>query len=187
MKLITATTIGCIALLLVVSACTQEGSIPKAAAIKTDATITKNENTAAPTTVAAAAAATETKPKFPRITVYKSPTCGCCSGWVTYLKNEGLAVTAINTDDVDSVKAENGLTDQKLMSCHTALVDGYVIEGHVPVADIKKLLSEKPKDIIGLTAPGMPMYSPGMASLIPKDYDVLSFTESGETAVYSSY
>lgn len=186
MKLV-ITTAWCIALLLVMSACTQEDKKPKAAATKTDTASNNTEYVATSTTTALATVASEAKPKFPRITVYKSPTCGCCSGWVTYLKNEGLSVTAIDTDDVDTVKAENGLTDQKLMSCHTALVDGYVIEGHVPVADIKKLLSEKPKDIIGLTAPGMPMYSPGMASLIPKDYDVLSFTESGETAVYSSY
>ena len=123
----------------------------------------------------------------PAITVYKSPTCGCCTGWVTYLEDEGFAVTAIDHDDVDSIKAEHGLHDPALKSCHTALVDGYVVEGHVPVNDILRLLREKPKDVVGITAPGMPMMSPGMGSLTPKDYSVLSFTKSGETTVYSQY
>ncbi len=184
MTLSTLTTGCCIALLVSVSACSQDNNSPATKA-NTEQTATTADPIGSTSTEAVVAA--QSLPKFPRITVYKSPSCGCCSGWVDYLKDDGLAVTAIDTDDVDTVKAENGLTDKKLMSCHTALVDGYVIEGHVPVADIKKLLSERPKNIKGLTAPGMPMNSPGMASLIPKDYDVLSFTESGETAVYSSY
>ncbi|MFK7854222.1 MAG: DUF411 domain-containing protein [Granulosicoccus sp.] len=103
------------------------------------------------------------------------------------MEEEGFTVTAIDHDDVDSVKAKLGLTDPKLKSCHTALVDGYIVEGHVPASDIERLLKTKPTNIKGLTAPGMPMMSPGMASRIPKDYAVLSFTESGETAVYSQY
>ena len=121
------------------------------------------------------------------ITVYKSPTCGCCQGWVSYLEDEGFDVTAVDHDNVDGIKKELGLTDPGLMSCHTAVVDGYIIEGHVPASDVRRLLTEKPANIKGLTAPGMPVMSPGMASLEPKDYDVLSFTESGETDVYSSY
>lgn len=123
---------------------------------------------------------------LPLITVYKSPTCGCCKGWVTYLEDEGFSVTAVDHDDVDMIKAENGLADPSLKSCHTALVDGYVIEGHVPASDIERLLSERP-DVVGLTAPGMPMMSPGMNSLIPKDYDVLAFQKNGQTRVFSSY
>ncbi len=121
------------------------------------------------------------------ITVYKSPTCGCCKEWVTYLGEEGFKVTAIDHDDVDSIKTKYGLTSPELKSCHTAIVDNYIIEGHVPANDIERLLSERPTDIKGLSAPGMPMMSPGMASREPKDYAVLSFTESGETAVYSQY
>ncbi len=124
--------------------------------------------------------------KKPVVTVYKSATCGCCKKWVTYLKNNGFTVNAINHDNVDLIKAENDLTDPSLKSCHTALVDGYVIEGHVPVSDIERLLAEKP-DAVGLTAPGMPTMSPGMSSLIPKDYDVLLFEKDGNTRVYSSY
>lgn len=120
------------------------------------------------------------------ITVYKSATCGCCKKWVSYLEREGFEVNSINHDDVDLIKAQNGLTDPSLKSCHTAFVDGYVIEGHVPVSDIKRLLSEKPK-AVGLTAPGMPMMSPGMSSIEPKDYDVLLFQKDGSKQVYSSY
>lgn len=121
------------------------------------------------------------------ITVYKSPSCGCCKEWVTYLEEEGFAVKAIDHDDVDSIKLKYGLTDPNLKSCHTAIVDNYIIEGHVPANDIERLLSTRPSNIKGLSAPGMPMMSPGMASRTPKDYAVLSFTESGDTAVYSQY
>ena len=121
------------------------------------------------------------------ITVYKSPTCGCCSEWVTYLEEEGFSVTAIDHDDVDSIKVKLGLPDAGLKSCHTAVVEGYLVEGHVPASDIERLLSERPENIKGLSAPGMPLMSPGMASRTPKDYAVLSFTASGDTAVYSQY
>ena len=121
------------------------------------------------------------------ITVYKSPSCGCCKKWVTYLEEEGFKVTSIDHDDVDTIKTKYGLPDPKLKSCHTAIVDDYLVEGHVPANDIIRLLKERPKNIKGLSAPGMPMMSPGMASRTPKDYDVLSFTAFGETAVYSQY
>jgi hypothetical protein len=133
--------------------------------------------------------AEETKPatgELPPITVYKSPTCGCCEKWVSYLEHRGFSVTAINHDHVDEVKAEHGLTDPSLKSCHTALIDGYVIEGHVPASDIERLLAERP-NVVGLSAPGMPMMSPGMSSLIPKDYDVLAFLKNGSSWVFSSY
>ncbi len=87
------------------------------------------------------------------ITVYKSPTCGCCKGWVDYLRDEGFTVETIDTDVLTEIKAEHGLTDGRLMSCHTALINGYVVEGHVPVNDIRRLIEEKP-DIVGITAPG---------------------------------
>ena len=120
------------------------------------------------------------------MTVYKSPTCGCCSGWVDYMQAEGFAVESVNTDDVDSIKTKYGLTSPELKSCHTAIVDGYVIEGHVPANDVKRLLTERP-GIVGLTAPGMPMMSPGMSSRIPQDYDVLAVDDMGRTRVWSAY
>lgn len=123
---------------------------------------------------------------MPEMVVYKSPTCGCCKDWVAYVERAGFSVNAVNHDNVDAIKAEHGLVDASLKSCHTAIIDGYVIEGHVPVSDIERLLAERP-DVVGLTAPGMPMLSPGMGSETPKDYDVLAFDENGRSRVYSSY
>ena len=120
------------------------------------------------------------------ITVYKSPTCGCCQGWVEYLEDNGFKVETINTHDVYKIKQQNGLTDPRLASCHTALVEGYVVEGHVPADDIWKLLSERPP-VIGITAPGMPQMSPGMNSIEPKGYDVLTFDSDGRVTVFSRY
>lgn len=120
------------------------------------------------------------------ITVYKTPTCGCCAAWVDYMQDNGFKVTAHNLDNLSKVKTENGLTDTRLYSCHTAIVDGYVIEGHVPADDVWRLLQNKP-DVTGLTAPGMPQMSPGMASIIPKGYDVLSWDQQGKIKLFSRY
>lgn len=127
----------------------------------------------------------QTGPVGQPITVYKSPFCGCCAGWVDYLRERGFEVTVHERTDLSDIKASYGIRPE-LQSCHTAVVDGYAIEGHVPAADIRRLLRERP-DIRGLTAPGMPMMSPGMNSVEPKGYDVLSFDGDGATAVYSHY
>ena len=107
------------------------------------------------------------------ITVYKSPTCGCCTKWVDHLRASGFNVTAHDTADMASVKAKLGVPDG-MASCHTAVVSGYVIEGHVPAADIQRLLEEKPK-VAGLAVPGMPMGSPGMEGSRTDKYEVLTF------------
>ena len=120
------------------------------------------------------------------ITVYKTPTCGCCGGWVDYLRDNGFHVESHDMKTLTDIKAKLGLTDPRLMSCHTAVIDGYVVEGHVPVDDIRRLVRERP-DIVGITAPGMPQMSPGMYSEIPKDYDVLSFDADGDVEVFSRY
>lgn len=119
------------------------------------------------------------------ITVYKSPTCGCCTKWIDHLKASGFKVKAINTNNMYSVKEKVGV-QYGLGSCHTALVDGYVIEGHVPASDIKRLLKQRPP-VIGLTVPGMPMGSPGMEGLRKDSYSVLTFDKSGKTTVFSEY
>jgi hypothetical protein len=119
------------------------------------------------------------------ITVYKSPTCGCCVKWIDHLEAGGLAVEAIDVDNLDWVKKENGVPAQ-LVSCHTALIDGYVIEGHVPVEDVIRLLEERP-DVAGLAVPKMPIGSPGMEGPNPEPYDVLAFTEQGSTHTYASH
>ena len=119
------------------------------------------------------------------IVVYKSPTCGCCRDWVDHLRDEGFKVTTHNSNNMDQIKAEHGVKT-KLQSCHTALVEGYVVEGHVPAADIKRLLQEKPT-VAGLAAPGMPMGSPGMEGPYKDPYDVLAFEKSGATKVYARH
>ena len=86
--------------------------------------------------------------------VYKSPTCGCCTGWIEHMEAEGFEVTVHNMDNVNPIKQESGLPPA-LASCHTAFVGGYLLEGHVPAEDVQRLLSEKP-DIKGLAVPGMP-------------------------------
>lgn len=123
----------------------------------------------------------------PTVTVYKSASCGCCNQWVDHLAEAGFTVTAHNREDMNTIKQESGVV-AKLASCHTAFVNGYVIEGHVPASDIKRLLSEKPA-IHGLTAPGMPQHSPGMQAegLTPKGYAVLAFNKEGETSIYQQY
>ena len=122
----------------------------------------------------------------PTITVWKSASCGCCQRWVDYLQDDGFEVTTHNVDDVVSIKQKLGITNSELYSCHTAKVGGYLIEGHVPASDIRRLLDERPT-LIGLAAPGMPQMSPGMLSIEPKGYDVLQFNTKQETSVFSSY
>jgi hypothetical protein len=124
-------------------------------------------------------------PAAPAVTVYKSPTCGCCTGWADYLEENGFHVTVVDQRDLRDIKARYGIRPE-LQSCHTAIVDGYAIEGHVPVRDIRRLLAERPK-VSGLTAPGMPAQSPGMAGPEPRGYDVLSFDRDGRTELYSRY
>lgn len=96
------------------------------------------------------------------VTVYKSPTCGCCKKYVDYLRENGFVVKAVDQNDMDSIKKRYGVT--RVASCHTALVNGYVVEGHVPVSAINKLLKDKPA-IAGISVPGMPMNSPGMGEM----------------------
>ncbi len=129
---------------------------------------------------------TSAEPEEFSMTVWKSPTCSCCQAWIDYMIKNGFESTSFNLEDVTVQKKKLGLNDSKLYSCHTAKIGDYVVEGHVPVADIKRMLKEKP-DIEGLTAPGMPMDSPGMRGEIPKGYDVLAINKDGSTSVYSSY
>ncbi len=119
------------------------------------------------------------------ITVYKSPTCGCCSKWVRHLQDNGFEVDAINHNDMNSVKSTAGVPS-RLASCHTAMVGGYIIEGHVPAADIRHLLEEQPA-VAGLTVPGMPMGSPGMEGVRHDRYNVLTFTKDGDSKVFSQH
>jgi len=120
------------------------------------------------------------------IVVYRSPTCECCGRWLEHLKKNNFNVKEIVTDDVQAIKDKYGVSET-MASCHTAIVDGYVIEGHVPANDIMKLLKTKPK-IVGIAVPGMPSGTPGMEMGDRKDaYNVMSFDKENHYAVFSSY
>lgn len=118
------------------------------------------------------------------IVVYKSPTCGCCKDWITHLEENGFQVEVHDQNDVAAVKKELGVP-LRLQSCHTATVDGYLIEGHVPADLISKMRSEKPM-IKGLAVPGMPMGAPGMEGPRKDDYDIVAFDDQGKTSIYAS-
>ena len=121
----------------------------------------------------------------PAITVYKSPTCGCCALWVKHLEESGFVVSVTDTEALQAIKAEHGV-GAHLASCHTALIDGYVVEGHVPADDIRSMLESRP-DIVGLAVPGMIIGTPGMevAGQPARPYQVLAFDREGRTAVYA--
>lgn len=116
------------------------------------------------------------------MTVYKSPTCGCCEKYVGYLRENGFAVKAVNKSDMDAIKKRYGVSHAA--SCHTGLIGGYVVEGHVPVNAIRKLLKEKPA-IIGISAPGMPVNSPGMGEMKPGTLTIYAVPKNGEPYVFS--
>ena len=131
-----------------------------------------------------ASTASAQPPKGIPITVYKSPTCGCCAKWVEHLRANGFNPTVHEMPDVSPIKVELGVTD-RLRSCHTAKVEGYVIEGHVPAEAIQKMLRDKPA-IVGLAVPGMPMGSPGMEGASASRYDIIAFRKDGQTSVFES-
>ena len=125
--------------------------------------------------------------KGPAIQVYKDPSCGCCALWVDHLRKAGFVATVTDVADMTAIKDKRGVPRQA-RSCHTAVVDGYVVEGHVPVEDVQRLLKQRPA-VAGLGVPGMPIGSPGMevAGMKPQPYDVLAFDKSGRTTVFSSH
>lgn len=124
------------------------------------------------------------------VEVWKTPTCGCCSEWVEHLKDNGFTVKVNDVDNTDSFRAALGMP-QQYGSCHSAKVGGYAIEGHVPAADIQKLLSQKPADVAGLSVPAMPMGSPGMEHPdFPQkraEYDVLLISKRGDSSTFTHY
>lgn len=117
------------------------------------------------------------------IKVYKTPTCGCCKGWVQHLRDNGFKVETMDMPDLSMIKQKYGVK-QELQACHTAIVNGYVVEGHVPADVILKMLKERPA-VAGIAVPGMPSGSPGMEGGARVAYDVLSFDRAGHTKVYA--
>ena len=118
------------------------------------------------------------------VVVYKSPTCGCCSKWVDHMTAAGFKVIAHDTSNMQAVKTKLGVPDA-MASCHTSVVNGYVIEGHVPAADIQRLLRDKPK-VAGLAVPGMVTGSPGMEGSRSDPYNVMAFGD-GKTSVFARH
>jgi hypothetical protein len=121
----------------------------------------------------------------PKMTVYKTRTCGCCAKWVDHLKENGFEVTVQDVASTAEYRQKYGVPE-KLASCHTGVVNGYAVEGHVPAADIKQLLKTAPK-AKGLAAPGMPAGSPGMEGPRSDAYSVLLFDAKGEATVFKQY
>lgn len=120
------------------------------------------------------------------VTVFKDPNCGCCKEWIEHLREHSFKVIAKDTSDLSAPKRTGRVPDQ-LYSCHTAFVNGYVVEGHVPAADIQRLLKEKPK-VAGIGVAGMPLGSPGMEMGSRKDrYDVIAFNRDGTTRVFARH
>ena len=121
------------------------------------------------------------------MTVYKTPTCGCCGKWVDHLKANGFQVTVQEVEDTTPYSREQGVPDQ-LRSCHIGVIAGYAVEGHVPASDIQRLLKERPP-AKGLSVPGMPINSPGMEipGAPPGRYEVVLFGADGKSSVYQRY
>jgi len=135
-----------------------------------------------PSTQAGEQTSPSTTAERPEIVVFKSPYCGCCGGWAEHMEAEGYVVSTRDMADLEFVKKAAGVPDE-LQSCHTAIIDGYTIEGHVPASAIDQLLRERPA-VKGLAVPGMPIGSPGMEGPDPEAYNVMSFDEAGRSSVF---
>ena len=141
--------------------------------------------------LAAAAAAggalpARARPSLPQVEVFKNPDCGCCTGWVEHLKAAGFPVQVHETPDTAAVRKRHGIPDA-LGSCHTGVVAGYALEGHVPADDVKRLLVQKPA-AAGLSVPGMPVGAPGMEMGSRKDpFQVLLIDKAGRSTVFATY
>lgn len=120
-----------------------------------------------------------------RVEIYKTPTCGCCTLWAEHLEANGFATQVVDRQSLDAVKRRGGIPTGS-EACHTAFVDGYVIEGHVPAEDVKRLLQERP-DVVGLVVPGMPPGSPGMEGPVSRPYTVYSFDRDGDLSVFARH
>lgn len=121
-----------------------------------------------------------------KMTVYKTPYCGCCTKWTEIMQKNGIKVNVKMVDNVSRVNQKLGI-DSSLSSCHTAIIDNYVVIGHVDYSAVKKMLDEKP-DIVGITVPGMPIGSPGMEQGdVKQPYNVLSINTNGSTGIYEKH
>lgn len=121
-----------------------------------------------------------------KMTVYRTPSCGCCGLWIEHMKKHGFEITDIKTDNIEEIKQQHNLSSE-LASCHTATIGSYVFEGHIPADEIKRFLKQKP-NLKGLAVPGMPIGTPGMeAGDMKQPFEILAFDESGNIEVFQSY
>ncbi|MDJ1181666.1 DUF411 domain-containing protein [Roseofilum casamattae] len=123
-----------------------------------------------------------------KMTIYRTPTCGCCEGWMQHMEEQNFEVSdrILSNDEIDSIREQHNLP-KSLSSCHTAVINGYLVEGHVPAADVKQLIAQKP-DIAGIAVPGMPIGTPGMEIGDRKEsFEVLGFTSEGKISTFNSY
>ena len=135
--------------------------------------------------IAAAAALLSTAANAAQLTVHKSPYCGCCAKWIEHVRKHGFTVKVVETEEMMAVKKRLGVPGE-LASCHTTEADGYFVEGHVPAADIKRLLAQKPK-AAGIAVPGMPPGSPGMESDRAEPYATVIVRRDGTTSVFARH
>lgn len=131
----------------------------------------------------------ETEPSYSGITemtVYRSPSCGCCGDWIEHAKKHGFQIKDIKTEEMEALKQKYNIPTE-LVSCHTSIIDGYVMEGHIPADDIKRFITGKP-DMIGLAVPEMPIGTPGMETRdLKQPFQVLAFNNKGEVEVFKKY
>jgi hypothetical protein len=119
--------------------------------------------------------------------VFRTPTCGCCGSWMDHAEAHGFVLEDQQQEDLTPIKEQYGITPE-LASCHTAIADGYVFEGHIPAEEVKKFLAAPPADVVGLAVPGMPIGSPGMEmGDKTQPYEVLAVHRDGSTSVFASY
>jgi hypothetical protein len=120
------------------------------------------------------------------VVMHKNPGCGCCEIWADHLRAHGLTVASVPDDDILRFKADHDIP-RPLMSCHTAVVAGYFVEGHVPADDILRLLREKPAHVKGIAVPGMPLGSPGMEHPRPQDFNTIALLSDGSAYVFAEH
>jgi hypothetical protein len=172
--------------LVLESACLVTGPIEAGMAGKEQSMKRRHLVTAIAAGIAAAAIPAFAAKPLPQVEVFKSPSCGCCGAWVDHLKATGFPVKVNDVTDTTAARKRYGMPDW-FGSCHTAIVDGYVVEGHVPAAEIRRLLALKPA-AVGIAVPGMPPGSPGMEVGDRKDpYDVFLIDRRGRETVFAAY
>ncbi|MDX1405741.1 MAG: DUF411 domain-containing protein [Woeseiaceae bacterium] len=130
--------------------------------------------------------ATDTAVESTHVVMHKNPGCGCCDLWADHLRSHGFTVASTEDPQILAFKASHNIP-RPLMSCHTAVIDGYFVEGHVPANDILKLLREKPEHVTGIAVPGMPLGSPGMEHPRPQDFNTIALLSDGTAYVFESH